>query len=100
MSIATALQTTINAEEYRSLAELMPALEEGFGAKYDDRHNYGDIIVYKATTRHGDYYYCWWGDDPEEMRQWSKLEHHFDRLSYRVESGWELVSRDEVARLQ
>ncbi|SRR6266516_7008227 len=100
MVTATALQADLRNKPFHTLLELAPAIEDGFGARYSDPANYGDIVLYKLTNRYGDYYACWWGDDPEEMRQWSRLEHHFDRLSYRLNGGWELVSRDAVEALK
>ncbi len=93
------LPAELSSDEIYSLLELEMAIEAGFGARYDDPANYGNIILYKTSRPYGDYYCCWWGDNPDETCEWSKLEFHFDRLNYRLNWGWQLISSEEVKRL-
>ncbi|MBA2681794.1 MAG: hypothetical protein H0U76_25790 [Ktedonobacteraceae bacterium] len=96
MTTAT-LPVSLRFDDLYTLPELAQAIEAGFGASFDDPNNYGQILIYK----HNNYYVAHWGDDADESRSWSKLEHHFDRLSYRIETcGWQLVARESVERLK
>lgn len=99
IATGTTIIDRLNNQDPHSLLDLAPAIEEGFGARYDDPGNYGEIVVYKGENCLGTYYYCWWGDDPEEMRYYSRLDYHFDRLRDRVQRcGWELMQPAEVAQ--
>jgi hypothetical protein len=97
IATGTTIIDRLNNQEPHSLLELAEAIEAGFGARYDDTGNYGEIVVYKAENKLGVYYFVWWGDDPEDMRWYSRLDHHFDRLRDRVEEcGWQLMQPAEV----
>jgi hypothetical protein len=103
MISATVAPVNVGDEQFYTLPQLAPALEQGFGVAYDDPANYGRILIFKERKHFlegdYDYYTTFWGDDPEESRSWARLECHFDRLSYRVNAcSWELVSREDLAK--
>jgi hypothetical protein len=96
---------SLSFDDFYTLGELMQAVEDGYGALYDDPANYGQILLFKETRHFPEgshiYYTIQWGDDPEETRSWTRLDAHFDRLSYRIDAcGWQLVAREDLERLK
>jgi len=105
MTTAISSVPTLSFDDFYTLPELLGAVERGFGALYDDPQNYGKILLYKEvkhfTEGDYDYYTILWGDDPEESRSWARLEAHFPRLSYRLDTrGWQLVSPSELESMK
>jgi hypothetical protein len=103
MITATVPQISTSDGQFYTLLELAQAIEAGFAAAYDDPNNYGLILVFKERKQFTEgiytYYTTFWGDDPEETRSWARLECHFNRLSYRVQTqGWQLVSRESLTK--
>jgi hypothetical protein len=105
MTTAIMPAVSLNSDGFYTLRELMQAIEDGCGALYSDPANYGQILLFKETKHFPeasfDYYTIQWGDDPEEMRSWTRLDAHFDRLSYRIDAcGWQFVAREDLERLK
>lgn len=105
MTTATFPVVSLSFDDFYTLPELLQAVEDGYGAKYDDPNNYDLILLYKEikhfTEADFPYYTILWGSDPDESRSWSHLEAHYDRLSYRINTcGWQLVAREDLERLK